>query len=192
MRPACARCARAGAARHLSASETRPSRAFVPPRTRPAIRSASSNTNPKLGPQRPSSSALLRVAHLAHDLGLADARRVEPAAVEQMLGGAFLCHARKRRSASPCAARAPSRAANASRRKSCTGVRSLRAKARHDCRLRGMRARRAACAAQTPAAAPPRAPAAARTPRALRSRPGAMTRRRGRDVRASFDPWGVP
>ncbi len=85
------RCARATAARRSPPARRGLRRAFVSPRTRAAMRSASSNTSPKLGPQRPSSSARSwHVAHLADDLGLADAGRVETGRdQEQVLGRAF-------------------------------------------------------------------------------------------------------
>ncbi len=178
--PACARCARVNAARR-SRRARRPSASLVPPRTRPAMRSASSKTNPKLGPQRPSSRLRSwQQRTWPDDLGLADGRpsrapRPSGTSARPRLRLARRASAARLRRARP---RGPSGVANASRRRSCTGVRVAAREDQLDAVAGGeigelgelQRARNSAAPRQL-------APAAARTRPALRCRLGATRRR---------------
>ena len=92
--------------------------------------------------------AFLAVADLADDLGLADARRVEPRRrQEQVLGGAFALPGAQAPLGFAVRGRAPrqqlERVAAQVLRPACG--RCARRSARRDCRSRGTRARRAAC-----------------------------------------------
>ena len=179
----------------ISASDTRPSPSFVSPRTRAAILSASSNTQPQARAAEAELERALLAARTWPTISVSPTQaESSPAAVRNRCSAApSPCHARRRRSASPGAARAAGQQLRTRRGAGpATGVRSLRAKI-SSTRLQVARyassSRLSRCAKSWSCAARALL-VAARTRRALRCRLAA--RRRRSRPRCSSTPLTVP